>query len=166
VEEVAVRPLTGLILALALSSATVEAQQSAAPTLSAASTPVEAVRQAARSDKRGFVERNMQLTAPEAAKFWPLYDGYQGDLDRIVQRQNRALLDYINAEETMTDANAKRIAREVLRAEGDEQKLREKTLRRMLAELPARKAVRYMQIENKLRSIQRYDVAERISLVR
>jgi hypothetical protein len=160
------RPLTSVLLALALSSAGAPAQQPTAPAVSATPTSVEAVRQAARADKRGFVERNMQLTAPEAAKFWPLYDAYQGELDRIVQRQNRAILDYINTENTMTDGNAKRIAREVLRADADEQKLREKTLRRMLAELPARKAARYMQIENKLRSIQRYDVAERISLVR
>ena len=64
-----------------------------------------------------------------------------------------------------TDANAKRILREVMRADSDEQRLREKQLRSLLSVLPARKAVRYMQIENKLRTIQRYDVAERLSLV-
>ena len=32
--------------------------------------------------------------------------------------------------------------------------------------LPGRKAVRYLQIETKLRTLQRYDVAEQIPLVR
>jgi hypothetical protein len=108
----------------------------------------------------------MQLTAEEAKKFWPLYDEYQMKLDRIVQRQNRALLDYISAEATMTDANAKRIAREILAADADEQKLRERQFRKLLSALPARKAVRYMQIENKIRAIDRYAVAERMPLVR
>ena len=143
--------------------------QQAAPQPGAAAPAqhsVDEVRQAMRKDKRGLVERNMQLTSQEAAKFWPIYETYQGELDRVVQRENRAILDYINAENTMTDANAKRIARELLKAEDDELALRQKQYRRMLAVLPARKATRYLQIENKLRTLQRYDIAERISLVR
>jgi len=144
------------------------AQQAApAPAHEAASREsLDALRLEMRKDKRGLVERNMQLTAAEAAKFWPVYDAYQQELERVVQRENRALLDYINAESTMTDANAKRIAREFLKAEDEEQALRQKQLRRVLAVLPGRKAARYLQIETKLRTLQRYDVAERIPLVR
>jgi len=130
-----------------------------------AETP-DSLRRAVRTDKRGLVERNMQLTAQEAAKFWPIYDAYQQQLDRLAQRENRAILDYIHTENTMTDANAKRIARELLKAEEDEQALRQKQFRRMLGVLPARKAVRYLQIETKLRTLQRYDIAEQIPLVR
>jgi len=159
------------IIAAVAAAAGVAAMAASAqqPTLeppTAAPNTADSVRQAMRSDKRGLVERNMQLTPAEAAKFWPIYDDYQARLDRIVQRQNRALLDYINGENTMTDANAKRILREVMRADADEQRLREKGLRDMLAVLPARKAARFIQIENKLRTIQRYDVAQRLSLVR
>ena len=53
----------------------------------------------------------MQLTPDEAKKFWPVYDAYQKDLDRIIQRQNRALLDHINAESSMSRANAQRESR-------------------------------------------------------
>ena len=136
------------------------------PPAAPAASPVDVVRQASRVDKRGLVERNMHLTPEEAKKFWPLYDDYQRKLDVVMRRQNRALLDYINSEATMTDANAKRIAREILAADADEQKLREREMRKLLAALPARKAVRYMQIENKIRTIDRYDVAERMALVR
>jgi len=127
---------------------------------------VAAVKEHARADKRTLVEKNMQLSADEAKRFWPLYDEYQKSLEKIVQRQNRAVLDYVNAESSMTDANAKRIAGEVLAADADEQKLRERTMRKMIAVLPAKKAVRYMQIENKLAAINRIDIAERIPLVR
>jgi Spy/CpxP family protein refolding chaperone len=126
----------------------------------------ESVRQSARTDKRGLVERNMQLTAEEARTFWPLYDAYQKDLDKIVQRQNRALLDYINTESSLTDGNAIRIARDYTAADMEEIKLRDKTLRKMAAALPPRKAVRFMQIENKIRTLQRYDIAEQMTLVR
>jgi Spy/CpxP family protein refolding chaperone len=127
---------------------------------------MDAIRQAAATDKRGLVEKNMQLTSEEATRFWPLYDEYQKDLDRIVQRQNRAVLDYVNADSKMTDANARRIAKELIAADNEEQKLRERTARKLLGALPPRKAVRYLQIENKLRSFYRYDIAERIPLVK
>ena len=127
---------------------------------------VESVRQSARTDKRGLVERNMQLSAEEAKVFWPLYDAYQKDLDRIVQRQNRALLDYINTESSLTDGNAMRIARDYTTADMEEMKLRDRTLRKMSAALPPKKAVRFMQIENKIRTLQRYDIAEQMTLVR
>lgn len=162
-----------LLAALATAAACVAlpalAQQPAPPAAAATAASresIDAVRLEMRKDKRGLVERNMQLTAAEAAKFWPIYDAFQQELDRVVQRENRALLDYINAENTMTDANAKRIAREVLKAEDEEQSLRQKQFRRVLAVLPGRKAARYLQIETKLRTLQRYDIAERIPLVR
>lgn len=138
----------------------------AAATTAAAPTTVDAVRQAARADKRGLVEKNMQLSAAEAKLFWPAYDEYQKKLDRIEQRRNRAILDYINGESSMTDANAKRIMHEILAADADEQKLRDRTFRRLLSRVPARKAVRFLQIENKIDAIDRYDIAERIPLVR
>jgi len=157
------RTAPAAILALACALATAGAAD--APTAAPANTP-DSVRQAVQADKRALVERNMQLTPEEAKKFWPIYDVYQDNLEPIVRRQNRAFLDYINAESSMTDANAKRIAKEILEADADEQKLRERQFKKLLAALPARKAVRYLQIENKIRTLNRYDIAERIPLVR
>jgi len=138
------------------------AQQPAAP----AAQTADSVRQAARSDKRGLVERNMDLTAGEAKKFWPLYDAYQAELDKINARQTRAMLDYVASESSLTDANAKRIAKELLAADADEMKLRERTAKKMAAALPAKKAVRFLQIENKIRAVQRYDIAEQMKLAK
>ncbi len=157
------RRAPAVFLALACALGTAGAAE--APTAAPANTP-DSVRQAVQTDKRALVERNMQLTPAEAKKFWPLYDVYQDNLEPIVRRQNRAVMDYINTESSMTDANAKRIAKEIIEADADEQKLREKQLKKLLAALPARKAVRYLQIENKIRTLNRYDIAERIPLVR
>jgi len=126
----------------------------------------ESVRQAVATDKRGLVEKNMHLTPEEAKRFRPIYDEYQRRLAPITAKQNRAVIDYIESEGSMTDANAKRIVQEILEAESEEQKLRERTNKAMLSALPARKAARYLQIENKIRAINRYDLAERLPLVK
>ena len=142
------------------------AQAPAPPGAPASPPSVDAVRKAAATDKRGLVEKNMQLTPEEAKKFWPIYDEYQRELDKITQRYNRAVLDYVNAESSMTDENAKRIAKDVLAADADEQRLRDRTAKKVMAALPAKKAVRFLQIESKLRTLNRYDIAEKIPLVR
>src|SRR4051812_45959926 len=80
----------------------------------AAPSSNDALRQAVRADKRGVVERNLQLTGAEAKAFWPIYDDYQQQLEKIVKRRNRAVIDYVHTESTLTDANAKRIAREII----------------------------------------------------
>jgi len=127
---------------------------------------VDAIRQAAKDDRRGLVEKNMQLTEAEAKKFWPIYDAYARDLEAISKRQNRAVLDYVNQESSMTDANAKRLVDELLGADGDELKLRKSTYDKVRGAVSVRKAARFLQIENKLRTLQRYDVSSQVPLVR
>src|SRR6185436_13348652 len=154
-------PLAVLLLAFAAGPAVAQPQKGAP-----AAQTVDSVRQEARADKRALVEKNMKLTPEEAKRFWPVYEEHQRKLEGIVKRQNRAVLDYVNTEDSMTDANAKRLVKEVMEADADEMRLRERTMKAMMAALPAKKAARYMQIENKIRTLNRYDVAERMPLVR
>jgi len=158
------RSCAAAALALACALGTAGAAD-APPQAAAPANTAESLRQAVQTDKRGLVERNMDLSAEEAKKFWPVYDAYQKKLEPIQRRQNRAIMDYVNVD-TMTDANARRIAKEILAADVDEMKLRESEFKKVLAVLPARKAVRYLQIENKIDTLNRYDLAERIPLVR
>ena len=153
--------LAGALLACSPVPLLAQETKQASPTGS-----LDALRDAVRSDKRGLVERNLQLTPEEAKRFWPIYDAQQREQDKITQRLNRSIVEYVNQESTMSDANAKRIARDLLKASAEEEKLREKTFRQLTEALPARKAVRYLQIENKIRAVQRYEMAERVSLVR
>ena len=67
---------------------------------------------------------------------------------------------------TATTVNAKRLATEFMAADKDEQALRDKLFHKVMDVLPPKKAVRFLQIENKIRTLQRYDIAEQMPLVR
>jgi Spy/CpxP family protein refolding chaperone len=156
-------------LAITLVAATLAAlpavAQQPAPAERGNPAAVAAFRDAVKADKRAVVAKNMELTEAEAKKFWPLYEAYQVELDKATQRQNRAVIEYVNQASSMTDANAKRIARELLDADAQESRLRETQLKKLYTILPARKAVRYMQIENKVRLLNKYDLGAQIPLV-
>jgi hypothetical protein len=125
---------------------------------------VQALRDNLRADRKAVVERNMQLTSAEAAKFWPVYDAFQKELAPIRSRYNRAILDFVGTE-TMTDANAKRIADQVLAADESDAKLRRSYASKFNKAVGAKKAARYLQIENKIRALERFDQAAAIPLV-
>ena len=119
-----------------------------------------------QADRKAIVAKSMDLTPEEAAKFWPLYESFQRELAVPQNAITRALLDYIAAGDTLTDANAKRIAEQLLAAQRDEARLREKHFGQALKVLPARKAARYVQIENKIQAVVAYEGARAVPLAR
>ncbi len=118
-----------------------------------------------QSDKKGLVEKSMNLTPDEAKKFWPLYDKFQRELAVPQKEYTRAVLDYVAAEKSMTDANAKRLAQQLLGAEVSEARLHERHFKEVAKVLPGVKAARYIQIENKIQAVQRFEAAKTIPLV-
>src|ERR1039457_7718430 len=47
---------------------------------------------AASAQRRATVTANMNLTADEATRFWPVYDAYEAKMDRIEDRHIRELI--------------------------------------------------------------------------
>ena len=125
----------------------------------------EELRAKIQSDKKGIVERNLPLTGAESVKFWPLYEAFQKDLAGPQSRINRAVIDYVGMENSITDANAKRLLDQILQAETEEAKIRASHFLKFQKALGAKKAARYMQIENKMRAVLRYETAAAIPLV-
>jgi len=118
-----------------------------------------------QADKKAIVARSMDLTPEESAKFWPLYEKFQRELEVPHREYTLAVRDYIAAEKSMSDANATRLIRVVLAANVTEAKLREKHFKEVSKVLPGVKAARYIQIENKIRAVIKFELARQIPLV-
>lgn len=119
-----------------------------------------------QADRKAVISGAIDLTPEEAGKFWPLYDAFQREMAVPRSAITRALNDFVAAGYSVTDANAKRLTLEVLAAEKEETRIRDKYFRKMLAVLPPRKVARYMQVENKIEAIVRFESAKEIPLVR
>jgi hypothetical protein len=117
-----------------------------------------------QTDKKVLVGKAMALNDKEAKAFWPLYDTFQKELEGPQTQINRAILDFVNAGANITDANARRLAEQVLKAESDEAKLRSAQFSKLVRVVSPTKAARYLQVENKIRAVQRYETARAIPL--
>jgi hypothetical protein len=120
-----------------------------------------------KADKKLLVANNMDLTDAEAAKFWPLYDEYQRALDQVNQKLASTILEYAEAYDKgpVPDATASRLLDEALLVEEAEVALKKTYAAKFTEVLPAAKTARYLQIETKIRSMLRLDLARNIPLV-
>ena len=81
-----------------------------------ASTDMQVLANEVKADKKALVAQNMELTATEAESFWPIYDAYQQDLQKINDRMSLMILEYADASSkgTVDDATAKKLLGEAL----------------------------------------------------
>lgn len=130
-------------------------------------TNMDILRQKIKADKKLIVAENLSLTDAEGVAFWPVYDAYQKDLQQINQRLRAVVLAYADAynKGAVTNDVAKKLLDDAVAVDEAEAKLKSSYVPKILAVLPATKAARYVQIENKIRAAFRYDLAEGIPLV-
>jgi hypothetical protein len=129
-------------------------------------TDMQALRTAVRADKKAYVASVMKLTDDEAKKFWPAYDAYQRTLDMTTREKNVTLEGVIAQDKPVSDPYAKQIAKDLIAAEEAEVKARRTLYNRLIKAVPPTKALRYLQLEAKIRAVQAYDIAQVMPLVK
>ncbi len=127
---------------------------------------LELNRQAVEAQRRVLVAGSLQLTDAEAQAFWPLYDGFEKDRRQVDERTNQLVADFVAAGAGMSDTQATAMLNEALRLDDERLRVRRSWLSRMSKALPPRKLVLFFQLENKLDSVVRADVARQIPLSR
>ena len=129
---------------------------------------MDILRDKIRADKKFVVAMNMELTESEAKNFWPIYNEYQKDLQNINGRILTVLESYAAdfKSKSLTDDKAKKLIDEALAIEQAEANLKSTYAPKLSKALPVRKVARYLQIENKIRAVVKYDLAQGVPLVR
>jgi hypothetical protein len=125
---------------------------------------LDVTRQAVETQRRVLVSGALPLSDAEARAFWPLYDAYEKERRPLDDRFNRLVADFVAGNATLTEAQAKAMLDEAQRIDEARVKLRGKTIARMAGALSARKLLRFFQIDNKLDSVVRADVARQVPL--
>jgi hypothetical protein len=120
-----------------------------------------------KADKKLLIASNMDLTDKESKDFWPLYDGYQKDLEQLNRHLGGLINEYAEAynKGSVPEKVAKDLINESLKTEGAEVKMRREYAEKLSKVLPATKVARYLQMENKIRAAIKFDLAANIPLM-
>jgi hypothetical protein len=118
------------------------------------------------TDRRAVYASNLGLTDSESRAFWPIYDEYEAKVkklnDRFLDLVNRYVADY----EKLSEQDAAGMLKEKMAIEKERMDLKQAYTKKVAKVLPAKKALRYAQIETRIDNMLRRDVYGLIPLAR
>jgi hypothetical protein len=127
---------------------------------------IELTRAAIQVRRQALVTAAMDLQAPEADIFWPLYRDYRTAMAKVNDRFVKLVIGYMQKYDELTDADAVRLMDEYLGIERARNSVKAKYVPLFREKLPARKVARFFQVDNKLDAIINADLAAMIPLTR
>jgi hypothetical protein len=122
------------------------------------------LREKIRADKKLVIAVNMQLTESEAKAFWPIYERYQKDLTKQYTKLKSLIEKYAKNHKTMTNKVAKELVDEWFALQAGQLKLKRSYLPEFRKAVPEVKVMRYYQMESKINTVLRYELAAIIPL--
>ena len=126
---------------------------------------IEVVRSIAEAERKAIVADNMLFTSGEAEKFWPVYNEFREEARKVGDKRVQVIRDLANEFETLDDARAEQLLREVLDFQTDRVKLRKSYVKKFNKVIPPKKTVRFFQIDSKLDAVIDFALATEIPLV-
>ena len=126
---------------------------------------IEVVRSTYKADRQAFLAETMQLTESESAAFWPLYRSYRADMDKIGDGLVKLVLEYADVYPNVPEKRAQAMLKEYLALEQKLVSKRAWYLKRAGKVLPAAKALRWAQLENRMDLALRLQLAGTVPVV-
>jgi hypothetical protein len=118
--------------------------------------------QASRAD---IIAKNVQLTAEQAAKFWPLFERYQKEQSAIIDAQLKGIQQYAEKYDKLDDATALALVKAHLERDSKMNALRQQWLGEFQKVLPGRLAARVMQVDRRISLAQQMEISSQIPLI-
>ena len=115
--------------------------------------------------RQAVLTANLPLTADEAKAFWPLYHEFRAAVARKYDRIIGLIADYVANADRMSDKQAEEMMAEFWTTQLDVIVLKQDFYPRFRKILPAKKAVRFFQLDNRLDAAVQSDAARQLPLV-
>ena len=107
----------------------------------------------------------MQLDDKQARIFWPIYNDYEADLDKLADEKLAIVQDYAANFLTMTNEKADELAQKVMALDDQKMALRRKYYDLMKKSLPAILVVRFFQVENQIQLLVDLRIASNLPII-
>jgi len=134
------------------------------PFLAAANETAELKKKIAMDQKKLMVIENMDFSPEEAGKFWPLYEKYQEKLFANSKQYGELIGAYASIYKTMTETEALVLIDDYYQIQEEHLAIMKQLADDLKVILPGQKVFRYLQVENKLSAIARFELAKRIPM--
>jgi len=159
-----------VIAALAL-LVTASAWSADAPKAQPATTPADTEKAVAdfraelMAKRADVMAKGLTLSSEQAAKFWPLFEQFQKEQDKVVQEQIDATETYAKNFDHLNDENAMAYVNALLDRDLRMHDIRVKWLAKFKTVIPTAMAARAIQLDRRLGNITQVQLSQRIPLI-
>lgn len=126
---------------------------------------ISLLRSDVRDQKAEIMGAMMQLSAEQAAKFWPIYNEYDKELTKVNDLRVSNIQDYAHSYDNMTGAKADELIRNAMNYRKQRADLLARYYDRVKAALGPIEAARFVQIEEQLLEIIDLQIASNLPVV-
>ena len=157
-----------IMMSLLWISGTASAQQPTAASSgqTVSDQDIELMRSDVRSAKKQIIAANMQLTDAQAEKFWPVYDAYTQETTKVGDARIALIKDYANSYNSMTDAQADALLKQLAALDKSAASLREQWIPKFRAVLSGKQTALFFQLDRRIGLIIDLQIASEIPLVK
>jgi hypothetical protein len=126
---------------------------------------IDLLRSDVRQQKAEIMGAVMALSIEDSAKFWPIYNEYDGELTKLNDQRVANIKDYAANYDSMTDAKADELVQNAFEYRKQRAELVAKYYGRMKDALGGVQAARFLQVEEQLLEIIDLQIASSLPLV-
>lgn len=114
---------------------------------------VEMIKKGVQEDSRNIVAANLTLTEEQAKIFWPLYDEYDAEYDKLVNERVELIKEYMMEYYGNDDETGRSLITRSIELKKKAVDLQEKYINKMMEVLPASLVGRFFQIDNRIAAL-------------
>jgi hypothetical protein len=126
---------------------------------------IEILRSVLKTEKKAAISEVMNFSDQEAEVFWPLYNEFTEKMYIVQGKRVQIIKDYAANYGNMTDEKADELWTAAMKYRQESLKLTKQYYKKFKKILPAGKAARYFQAENKIATLIDFELASEIPMI-
>jgi len=127
---------------------------------------IEILKSEIKTDKKAIITETMQFTEQQSAAFWPVYNEFEHELDKLSSKRIANIKDFAANYDSLTDKKADELIKTSFSFQNDRLSLNEKYYKKFADVLTPIVAAKYMQLENQIQLILDLSIAANLPLAK
>jgi len=111
---------------------------------------IAVVRASMRANRTALITAGMDFNEKESKVFWPIYAQYEYERSRLDDRRVVVIKEYAQKYPTLSDAEAKAMAEQMLECDAQQAALKKKYFKKFNKALPALTVTKFFQLERRV----------------
>ncbi len=117
--------------------------------------------------KKVQISKSLELTSEQSGPFWDVYADYERDMGKLTKDSFDLIRKFTekHQNDSITEQSASNMLSAFFRIEGQKMQMKQQYLSGFKEVLPTKKVFRFYQIDNKIDSLIRCDIAKKLPLI-